>query len=205
MRSLFLILVLILAASLLSAPAFAEAPAPVSVVTPLNVKKPCRIVEDDGEVGDYTLVRCPGLGGSRVYTQASVANVALSIRWGKNDGHLVNGYSLGETLDWRGIRTKTGFKPHAVIVRIIERDVNSMDDEGRTKTYNVLSVIRIGDREACPIAAVDEEANPDAPGLARAAADNDAPKFKCGRDKARIVGKPSKWAQEALGYDAPAK
>jgi len=202
MRALFLIV----AASLLSGPAFAQAPAAVSVVTPLNVKKPCRIVKDDGEVGDYTLVRCPGLGGSRVYTEASVANVTLSIRWGKADeGHVVNGYSLGEKLEWRGIKDKAGFKPHATIVRVIERDHDSMDNDGRYKTYNVLAVIRIGNREACPVAAIDEGANPDALSLARATADTEAPKFKCGQDKAKVVGKSTKWAQRTIGYDEPPK
>ena len=66
----------------------------------------CRVVKDDGEIGDYTLVRCPGLAGSRVYTEASVANVRLMIHWGKHEGHIVNGYSLGEKLEWRGINGK---------------------------------------------------------------------------------------------------
>jgi len=200
MRTLLLLLFI----ALLAGPASAQAP--VSVETPLNVKKPCRIVKDDGEVGDYTLVRCPGLGGARAYTEASVANVKLSLRWRKADeGHVVNGYSLGEKLEWRGLKDKGGFKPYAIIVQIIERDDNAMDNDGHYKTYNVLGIIRIGRRKACQMAAIDEEANPDALALARATADADAPKFSCAQDKARIVGKPSKWAQQAIGYDEPPK
>ena len=198
-------ILLLLTAALFAGPAMAQSV--VSVDTPLTVKKPCRIIEDDGEVGDYTLVRCPGLGGSRVYTAASVANVKLMIRWGKGkgEGHIANGYSLGEKLEWRGVKNKGAFKPHAVIVRVIERDHESMDNDGSYKTYNVLSIIRIAQREACQVAAIDEHDNADALALARTAADTEAPKFKCGSDKARIVGKPSKWAQEAIGYDEPAK
>ncbi len=192
-----------LLAALFAEPALAQTP--VSIDTPLNVKKPCRVVDDDGEVGDYTLVRCPGLGGSRVYTEASPANVKLSIRWGGKPqaGHVANGYSLGDKLEWRGVRDKSGFRPYAVIVRIIERDHESMDNEGRFKTYNVLGVIRIGNREACPIAAIDEAANPGALELARATADAAAMNFTCGKDKAKIAGKPTKWAQDAIGYDDP--
>jgi len=41
-------------------------------------------------------------------------------------------------LEWRGVKGKHGFTPHTVIVRIIARDIDSMDNEGRAKTYNVL-------------------------------------------------------------------
>jgi len=165
---------LLLTLALLAGPTTAQTVS--SIETPLNVKKPCRIVEDDGEVGDYTLVRCPGLGGSRVYTEASVANVKLMIRWRKGEGHIINGYSLGEKLEWRGVKDKGVLKPHAAIVRIIERGHESMQDDGNYKTYNVLSVIRIGQREACQVAAIDKTENPDALTLARTAADTDASK-----------------------------
>lgn len=191
----------VLLTTMLAGSAFAQTPA--SVETELSVNRPCRIIDDDGEVGDYTLVRCPGLAGARVYTTASVAHVALSFRWGKATAEkVVSGYSLGDKLEWRGIRSKQGFKPYAAIVRVIQRDPNALTkEEGAEKRFNVLAVLRIEARNACLMAAVDETENNDALALARAAAGTEAPTIACETQKPKILGTASRWAQEVIGYE----
>ena len=181
---------------LLAGPAFAQ-----SATSRTTSLEKCRVIDDDGEVGDYTLERCPGLAGARVYMDWSASHTTLSFRWGKaKSGGGVTGYGLGGTLEWRGIKGRRGFAPYAIIVRVKLRDDNIRPD-GEFKTNNVLAVIRIEKRNACLMVAIDEAENPDALSLARTTADAGAAKFACADGKPRIVGKPSQWAQRVIGYD----
>lgn len=186
---------LILSLAMLAVPAQAQTVA--SIDTEL-VKGRCRFIEDDGEVGHYALKRCPGLAGARVYTTAGVNDVALSFKWGKRKAVEVfaNG-SIGTRLEWRGIKDKKGFKPHAVIVQRI------MKDHENDERHNVWAVIRMEPRNACLMAVIDETANPDYLALARAAADNEAPALACASLRPKIVGTPSRWAKEAIGSEPP--
>jgi hypothetical protein len=192
---------LALVGMLLATPALAQTT--TSIRTPLEK---CRTVEDDGEVGDYTLERCPGLAGAAVYMEWSASHTTLSFRWRKaKSGDVVTGYGLGDRLEWRGRKGRHGFTPDAIIVRVKVRDDNSVGNGPEDKTYNVLAVIRMEKRKACLMAAIDETANLDAPALARTAADTEAVKFVCGKGKVRIIGKPSQWAQRLVGEEAPPK
>jgi hypothetical protein len=163
------------------------------------VKGRCRFIADDGEVGHYALKRCPGLGGARVYTTAGVHDVALSFKWGRKEAEVFSSGSIGLKLEWRGIKDKQGFRPHAVIVQRI------IKDHRKDEKHNVWAVIRIEPRNACQIAVIDEEANPDALTLARTTADTEAPTVRCTNIKPKIVGVTSLWAQEAIGTDEPPK
>jgi hypothetical protein len=159
----------------------------------------CRFIADDGEVGDYALKRCPGRGGASVYTEASPARVSLSFRWGKTrSADVVAGYSLGKTVEWRGLKKSGRFDPYAALVRVILRD-DTVRDDGTFDTYNVLAIVRIAARAACLMAVIDEAANINAIVLARRTADADATAFACGKDRPKILGEPSLWAQKALG------
>jgi hypothetical protein len=179
--------------TMLAEPALAQA---VTSIDTELVKGRCCFIDDDGEVGDYALKRCPGLAGARVYTDARVMRVSLSFRWGKAKAEdVVSGYSLGTKLEWHGVKSKQGFKPYAVIVRVIVRD-----DE-TDKTYNVLGVIRMEARNACLFAVVDEAENEDALALARKTADAEAPTLDCAEYRPRIVGTASQWAQKTIGDD----
>ena len=185
----------VLATVLLAGPALAQ-----SATSRTTSLEKCRVIDDDGEVGDYTLERCTGLAGARVYMDWSASHTTLSFRWGKAKSGGVTGYGLGGTLEWRGLKGKRGFAPYAIIVRVKLRDDNIRPD-GEFKTSNVLAVIRMERRDTCLMAAIDETENPDALALALATADAEAAKFACAKDKARIVGKPSQWAQQTIGYD----
>lgn len=186
----------VLATVLLAGPAFAQ-----GVTSHTTRLEKCRVIDDDGEVGDYTLERCPGLAGARVYMDWSASHTTLSFRWGKaKSGGVVTGYGLGGTLEWRALKSGRGFAPYAIIVRVKLRDDNMRPDSTFT-TNNVLAVIRMEKRNACLMAAIDEAANPNALALARTTADAEAAKFACAKGKPKIVGKPSRWAQQAIGYD----
>lgn len=186
------VFVIAFAGAMLAWPASAQTVA--SVDTEL-VKGRCRIIADDGEVGDYTLKRCPGLGGARVYVElVGQHSISLSFRWGNAKAtDAVKHYSIGTRLEWRGIKDKRGFSPYAAIIRVM------IWDNDAEKTHDVLAVLRMEKRNACLMAAVDEEINADAMTLARAAADTDAPSFPCVTGKPRLVGTASRWAKETIG------
>ena len=132
-------------------------------------------------------------------------DVALSFRWGKRKAvEVFSNGSIGLKLEWRGIKDKQGFKPHAVIVQRIIKNHDNRDYDKEEK-HNVWAVIRIEPRNACLIAVIDEAANPDSLALARTTADIEAPKLACANIKAKIVGTESRWAQEAIGTDEPPK
>ena len=184
---------LLLSFALVASFASAAAAQPASVETEL-VKGRCRFIADDGEVGDYAEKRCPGLAGAQVYTVARSSRVSLSLRWGKKKADdIVESWSLGTKLEWRGLGRRQAFKPYAAIVTAIVRE------EETDKNHNVLAVLRIEPRNACLAAAIDVEANKDALAMARRTADIDAPKFTCGSDKPRVVGAAGLAAQAVIG------
>jgi hypothetical protein len=185
-------ILLALALTVLAEPALAQA---VTHIDTELVRGRCRFIADDGEVGHYALKRCPGLAGARVYTESGVNSVTLSFRWGKRKVEAVNSGSLGTRLEWRGIKTRQGFRPHAVLVTIVVKDHRS---ETR---HNVLGVLRMEPRNACLMAVIDEAANGDALALARKTADAEALSFSCANGKAKAVGVATQWTQEAIGFD----
>jgi hypothetical protein len=191
-RSIPMTRIALFALALAALPQPADAQAVTSIDTEL-VKGRCRFVADDGEVGHYALKRCPGLAGARVYTEAGVNSVKLSFRWGKHKVEAVDSGSVGTKLEWRGIKSRRGFKPHAVLVTIVVKD-----HPAETR-HNVLGVLRMEPRNACLMAVIDEEANGDALVLARKTADSDAPSFACSNGKAKTVGTATKWTREAIG------
>jgi hypothetical protein len=186
----------ILALATLASPAVAQT---VTAIETELVKGRCKFIDDDGEVGHYALKRCPGLGGARVYTTAGVHDVALSFKWGRKESEVFSSGSIGLKLEWRGVKGKQGFKPHAVVVQ------RTIKDHRKDEKHNVWAVIRIEPHNACQIAVIDGGANPDALGLARTTADYEAPAVSCAKVKAKIVGVTSQWAQEAIGLDEPPK
>ena len=168
---------------------------PASVETEL-VKGRCRFIADDGEVGDYAEKRCPGLAGAQVHTVARPSRVSLSLRWrGKKADNIVQSWSLGTKIAWRGFGARNSFKPYAAIVTAIARDHDT------DQNHDVIAVLRIEPRNACLAAAIDVAANKDAMALARQTADGAARTFACGTDQARVVGAASVWAQQVTGDD----
>ena len=187
----------VLAAACMLGGATAPAQAPESVYTEL-LKGRCKFISIDKETNEEQVKRCPGHGGAQVLTRASHTTVYLSFRWSKSRmaEDVVSGWSLGDKVEWRGVRARKGFEPYATIVRVIVKDPDTLVGGG-----HVLAVMRIDKRDACLAAAVDVSANKEANALAREAADTVARTFACGKDKPRVSGAATKSTEAVIGVD----
>ena len=99
--------------------------------------------------------------------------------------------SIGDTIEWRIAQIKGKSAPFATILRW---RLAPPDEKGDPKPFDVLVVTRLGTGNVCHVAYVDAQANRDANELARKAADEAARKFRCGADKAQLLGKPGRLA-----------
>ncbi len=136
----------------------------------------------------YGVWICPGHAGISVRISGGDQRVFVS--YGpKAKGELANRETLlsfngeGSTIEWR-IAPETK-KPFAAIMRW---STTVTADNGAITRGQVLVVTRLGLGGVCHVAYVDGRANPDANELARKAADERAPKFKCGVDAPDSVG-----------------
>lgn len=156
--------------------------------------KDCKFAPIGHEPGeeDDQFKTCPGLGGTKTVVNAFETRVRIGFRW-PNGGHpkkviwVVEAWSAGFVIDWRGAKEPKGFLPYAAIVRM-----KFARDGGPEVGDQVLAVIRVRHDDACVMGAVDAGANRNANELAREIADA-RPSFICGRDKPVIggVGTPS--------------
>lgn len=182
------------------APPLAAA-APQSRYTSIE-NKDCKFAPVGKEPGDAEdqLKTCPGLGGARVLVNAFHTRLRIGFAWPGRPKveavpNVVEAWSAGMKIEWRGLTGAKGFEPYAATVRML------FPDEGTGKArHTVLAVIRIKRGEACLIGAVDIVANKDGYELARGLADG-APSFTCGKDKPRIAGVETEWAKAILGEE----
>lgn len=176
----------LLAMPLSAAPALAQAV--TSVVTKLD-RDQCRHIagkepEDDGEW------RCIGLVGIAV--QIAAGDQRSYVSFGRNaknelaaEQTLASFNHEGDSIEWRGERGPNGkLKPFAAIMRW-RTTVSSGDVPMKGE---VLVVTRLAPGRVCHVGYVDAKANADAETLARGLADARARRFRCGVDKAEIVG-----------------
>ena len=185
------------------APAAAHGqPAAVEMRTTALVRGQCRFVSEDKQTGEDAVKRCPGHGDIEVETLASHTRTSLSFRFSRTQRapNVVGGWSLGERLEWRGVRGKKGFEPYAAIVRVLLKDPESA---ARGPDGEVLAVMRVDPREAqaCTMAYVDARANKSANRLAGETADRMGPTFLCGSDKPAVAGARTRWTDAALGRE----
>jgi hypothetical protein len=186
----------LLLAVLAAAPAQAE-PAPETRITAL-VGGPCRFISENKETGEDALKRCPGHGDLMVETLASHTRTSLSLRFSRTQRvDVVEGWSLGERIAWRGVKGNKGFEPYAAIVRVLLKDP---DSASRRADGEVLAVLRVDPREAqaCAMAFVDARATKAASRLAAATADRLGPTFLCGSDKPTVAGARTRWTDAAM-------
>ena len=178
----------VMAATALGAttPAFAQSAA--SAYTPLDLDK-CRHTPSK-EVEDYGEWRCMGYGGSAVRVTAGDQRIYVSFgRNAKNEPAakqtLASFNSEGKAIEWRGMRSADGkLVPYATIMRW---NVTKSAEEPPVRGQ-VLVVTRLGPGGVCHVGYVDARANYDANALAQKIADQSARNFKCGADKAIILG-----------------
>ena len=98
-------------------------------------------------------------------------------------------------IEWRS----AGDNPFAMIQRWRIADVvdQTISNGGGPDAKPLLVVSRLPPGGVCAVAYVDAEANPNADELARQAADQTARDFKCGADKAQVLGTPGRAADLA--------
>jgi hypothetical protein len=142
------------------------------------------------EEEDYGEWRCNGYAGIAVFVSAgdqrsyvSYGRSAKSEPAAKQTLASFNGE--GEKIEWRAERGSGGkLKPFATIMRW-STTVSSGDNPVRGE---MLVVTRLSPGRVCHIGYVDGKANPDANALAQKIADEHARKFRCGTDKAVVLG-----------------
>lgn len=159
-------------------PAFGAAE---SAYTPLVLDK-CDNITPPAFAEHGVVFRCKGYGGMAVRVAEGDLRMFVSYGDGAKDqtaaGQTLPMFNtIGETLEWR---VEDG-KPFATILRY------HWDSDG-LGGGSTLVVTKLGNTNACHVAYVRAEENPDANKLAREIADNDARRFSCERDRPRTYG-----------------
>ena len=150
-----------------------------------------RLIIDGNEFAASRL--CEGRGGYKIFVREDDLRETLTI--GKTLKHAADEpaasdhyeafNSYDDTVEWR---SGADGKPYAVIVGWSYADNENLDANGRPKSLRLLVVLRLPPGAVCKVAYIDRATNGDANALARKAADEIAPNFKCGADKVQIVG-----------------
>lgn len=139
---------------------------------------------------------CPGTAGISVVVSALGTSLQIGFAWGETVATevpaVVEAWSAGEKMEWRGPVASGVFRPEAAIVRML------FPREGTGQVgHQVLAVMRLEDGQACLLAAVDIAANRNGYDLARTLADG-APAFACGRDVPAAAGIETEWTRRLL-------
>src|SRR4051812_5738509 len=157
--------------------------------TPLDLKK-CQH-KPGREVEDYGTWRCAGHGGIEVMVgggdQRSYVSFGSNAAKERAFQQTLGAFnSHGKTIEWRIERLPDGkTRPFATILRW---NTTTLDKDNNNVSGQVLVVTRLGPGGACHVGYVDGRANPNANELAVQIADNHARSFKCGKDKAIMLG-----------------
>jgi hypothetical protein len=152
----------------------------------------CRTIGKPSELDGSTTQVCPGKAGLVVLISEDDLRQTVSV--GRNRAAAAREpaaetwfgpfNSTTNTIEWR----TAGDKPFAIIQRWHIADNSEQDKKGRPVTRAMLVVTRLPPGAVCHIAYVDVKANPDANELARAAADERARDFQCGKDEVKAIG-----------------
>ncbi len=156
----------------------------------------CQFKRDTSRIGD--LKRCRGHGGARPETLAEETRTHFALRFEPSRPQpLISAWSFGSKLEWRGWVLTEGFQPHSVLVRALLKDPESPKS---TADGQVLAIIRVAPAEprACVVAVLDASRR-DANAIAGKAADRIAPAFRCGLDRAVVIGPRTRWTAAVLG------
>lgn len=149
-----------------------------------------------GRQGDHatTTLICPPFAGFRLrvnfYPNSHEVQIAVPRNKGK-PARLVFLSGLGSNIEWRGPKRSSVLVPRAAILRLGAAD---LADEKAA----VLAIFKLSPDRACLMGVVDIATNPEANRLARQEADRLIPAFRCGADKARVLGQLSAFAQAFL-------
>ena len=154
--------------------------------------KDCRMIGKPSELDGSTTRVCPGKSGLVVLIAEDDLREVVSV--GRNRiaaagepaaqvwFHPFN--SSAHIVEWRA----ADGKPFAIIQRWHIADNSDLDKSGRPTDKPMLAVTRLPPGPVCHVAYVDAQANRDANGLARKAADEFARGFQCGKDEVKVIG-----------------
>jgi hypothetical protein len=154
--------------------------------------KDCRVSSAGNGVDDSTIRVCPGKAGLVVVVSEDDLRETVSV--GRNRAAADREpaaqawfgpfTSTTPKVEWRA---RDG-KPFAIIRRWHLADNTDEDTRGRPIAKPMLAVTRLPPGPVCHVAYIDASANPHANELARKAADETAPGFKCGNDEVKVIG-----------------
>jgi hypothetical protein len=155
-----------------------------SVYTALDLGK-CKDATP-ADMKDYgTVFICPGQDGIDV--RVTEGDLRVFVSYGPNAATQTAAYetvprfnSIGETIEWRGVKQAGRWSPFATILRF-----KWAADGAKGST---LVVTKLGPGDACHVAYVEAAGNPEANQKAREIADRDARAFRCKTDKAKNYG-----------------
>lgn len=141
---------------------------------------------------------CPGLKGTPVMVKEVDRRMYLSFGLDSTkemaaEQSIRPHNELGPGIEWRVSNAEGYFKPFAAIVPLLAEP-----ESGETQ-QQVAVVIKIAAGATCHVAYIDALANPDAPELARKAADELAPTFDCVTGKVTYPGTFKAWTLEPDG------
>jgi hypothetical protein len=152
----------------------------------------CRVSGAGNGVDDSATRICPGKAGLVVLVSEDELRETVSV--GRNRAAAAREpaaaawfgpfSSTTTTVEWRALDGK----PFAIIQRWHLADNSDEDKDGRPVAKPMLAVTRLPPGAVCHVAYVDVKANPNANELARKAADEIAPGFKCGKDEVKVIG-----------------
>lgn len=154
--------------------------------------KDCRVRSAGNGVDDSTIRVCPGKAGLVVLVAEDDLRETVSVGRSRKtaaDEPAAQAWfgpfnSSEHRVEWRAVSGK----PFAIIQRWHIADGDDLDAKGRPNTKAMLAVTRLPPGAVCHVAYVDAAANPNANELARAAADQHARDFKCGKDAIKVIG-----------------
>jgi hypothetical protein len=157
-----------------------------------TASRDCRVTGARNGVDDSTTRLCPGKAGLVVLVAEDDLRETVSV--GRSRGSAAKEpaaqasfgpfNSTATTVEWRSLDGK----PFAIIQRWHIADNADPDKAGRPIAKPLLVVTRLLPGAVCHVAYVDAQANADANGLARRAADAFARSFNCGADAVKIIG-----------------
>jgi hypothetical protein len=152
---------------------------------------------------DYGSWTCKGYGGIAVRVAGGDQRVTVSFGPRAKDEPAARQTfaafnSEGKTIEWRIERGRDGkARPFATILRWN----TTVSGERDIVRGQVLVVTRLAPGPVCHIGYVDGRANPNANDLAREIADKHARGFRCGTDKAIVLGEKAPGFSQPIGGD----
>lgn len=156
----------------------------------------CVIAPSIDEEVEEQLKTCPGVTGISVVVSGLGTSVQIALAWDGTKAEeapaVVEAWSAGEKMEWRGPVEAGVFNPQAAVVRMLFPK-DGTPDIG----HQVLAIIRLQDDQACLLGAVDIGANKDGYELARSWSDK-AADFECDRDSPVAIGRETEWTRRII-------